>query len=139
MKASKENFISANEILLDIVKSALIVIITFVLFCAIWLLINDTIYFFQNKAAEGIGTVLGSLLIIWVLIELLEAQVGFLKGEKLNIGVFVLVTMVAFIRKLLVASIKMEKTDDFLFLLGTVFILSLVYLIIRISGKRQGQ
>ena len=139
MKASKENFISANEILLDIVKSALIVIITFVLFCAIWLLINDTIYFFQNKAAEGIGTVLGSLLIIWVLIELLETQVGFLKGEKLNIGVFVLVTLVAFIRKLLVASIKMEKTDDYLFLLGTVFILSLVYLIIKISEKRLSQ
>ena len=136
MKTGKEKFISANEILLDIVKSSLIVIITFVLFCAIWLLINDTINFFQNRAAEGIGIVLGSLLIIWVLIELLETQVGFLKGEKLNIGVFVLVTMVAFIRKLLVASIKMEKTDDYLFLLGTVFILSLVYLIVRISEKK---
>ena len=53
--------------------------------------------------------------------------------------VVILVTLVAFIRKLLVASVKIEKPDDYLYLLGTVFILSLVYLIIRVSEKRLSQ
>jgi len=37
--------------------------------------------------------------------ELLETQVAFLKGKKLDVSVFVLVAMVAFIRKLMVASL----------------------------------
>ena len=92
--------------------------------------------FVRDRTAEGIGAVLGSLLIIWVLMELLETQVAFLKGRKFDVSVFVLVAMVAFIRKLMVASLKADKIEIAIFPLVTILALSVVYLIVRISESR---
>ena len=92
--------------------------------------------FIHDRTAQGIASVLGSLLILWVLIELLENQVSFLRGGRLNVGVFVLVVIVAFVRKLLVASLQVERIETLVFPLGTILVLSIVYFIIRRSEPR---
>ncbi len=132
----RRRFLAASEQFLNIVNGILIATIALVVLCAIGLLFIDVFSFVRDRTAEGIGAVLGSLLIIWVLMELLETQVAFLKGRKLDVSVFVLVAMVAFIRKLMVASLKADKIEIAVFPLVTILALSVVYLIIRISESR---
>ena len=137
MKTDQKNrFLILSEKFLDVVNGILIATIAIVILCAIGLLFIDVFSFVRDRTAEGIGAVLGSLLIIWVLMELLETQVAFLKGKKLDVSVFVLVAMVAFIRKLMVASLKVDKIEVVAFPLVTILALSVVYLIIRISESR---
>jgi len=132
----KKRFLLASEQFLNIVNGILIATIAIVVLCAISLLFIDVFSFVRDRTAEGIAAVLGSLLIIWVLMELLETQVAFLKGEKLDVSVFVLVAMVAFIRKLMVASLKADKIEVAVFPLVTILALSVVYLIMKISESR---
>lgn len=137
MKTDQKNrFLILSEKFLDVVNGILIATIAIVILCAISLLFIDVFSFVRDRTAEGIGAVLGSLLIIWVLMELLETQVAFLQGKKLDVSVFVLVAMVAFIRKLMVASLKVDKIEVVAFPLVTILALSVVYLIIRISESR---
>jgi uncharacterized membrane protein (DUF373 family) len=132
----KKRFLAASEQFLNIVNAILIATIAVVVLCAIGLLLTDVFSFVRDRTVEGIAAVLGSLLIIWVLMELLETQVAFFKGRKLDVSVFVLVAMVAFIRKLMVASLKADRIEIAVFPLVTIFGLSLVYLIIKISESR---
>jgi len=136
MDRPKKRFLAASEQFLSIVNGILIATIAVVVLCAIGLLLMDVFSFVRDRTAEGIAAVMGSLLIIWVLMELLETQVAFLKGRKLDVSVFVLVAMVAFIRKLMVASLKVDKIEIVAFPLVTILALSVVYLIIRISESR---
>lgn len=129
----KNRFLRVCELFLNIVNGILVVAIGVVIVCTISLLFGDVFAFIHDRTAQGIATVLGSLLILWVLIELLENQVSFLRGGRLNVGVFVLVVIVAFVRKLLVASLQMEKMEALMFPLGTILVLSFVYFIIRRS------
>ena len=133
----KKRFLAASEQFLNIVNAILIATIAIVVLCAIGLLFIDVFSFVRDRTVEGIAAVLGSLLIIWVLMELLETQVAFLKGRKLDVSVFVLVAMVAFIRKLMVASVKADRIETAAFPLVTILALSVVYLIMRISESRR--
>jgi uncharacterized membrane protein (DUF373 family) len=129
----KNRFLRVCELFLSIVNGILIVAIGVVIVCTIGLLFGDVFAFIHDRTAQGIATVLGSLLILWVLIELLENQVSFLGGGRLNVGVFVLVVIVAFVRKLLVASLQVERIETLMFPLGTILVLSFVYFIVRKS------
>ena len=71
------------------------------------------------------------LLVLWVLMELLHTQIDYLKGGKFNISVFVLVAMVAFIRKLMLASLKPEKIEVAYYPLVVVGVLGVVYWLIK--------
>lgn len=129
----KNRFLRVCELFLNIVNGILVVAIGVVIVCTISLLFGDVFAFIHDRTAQGIATVLGSLLILWVLIELLENQVSFLRGGRLNVGVFVLVVIVAFVRKLLVASLQVEKMETLMLPLGTILVLSFVYFIISRS------
>jgi uncharacterized membrane protein (DUF373 family) len=95
------------------------------------MLFIDIVTMIKIKYVDGIGNVLGSLLVIWILVELLETQIHHMKGGKTNPCIFVVVAMVAFIRKLLVISLKPGQTESVYFPLATILVLSLVYLIIK--------
>ena len=49
---------------------------------------------------------LGSLLIIWMMVELLDTEIEHLKGKKIPIKIFIGVVIVAFIRKVLIGALK---------------------------------
>ena len=70
---------------------------------------------------------LGSLLVLWVLMELLHTQIDFLKGGKFNVSIFVLVALVAFIRKPMVASLKPERLEIAYYPVVVIGVLSLAY------------
>jgi len=98
---------------------------------AIGVLGRDIIMFYKDGFSSGMGVILGSLLVLWVLMELLHTQIDYLNGGKFNISVFVLVAMVAFIRKLMLASLKPEKIEVAYYPLVVVGVLGVVYWLIK--------
>ncbi|GBD98837.1 phosphate-starvation-inducible E [bacterium BMS3Abin07] len=95
-----------------------------------------------NNISHGIITVLGSLLILWVMIELMNTEIAHLKGGKFNISVFIGVALVTFIRDLMINALKHDETSfqalSAYYPIGVIFILGIVYwLVVRAEGRRQ--
>lgn len=92
--------------------------------------------------SRGIIATLGSLLILWVMIELMNTEIAHMKGAKFNISVFIGVALVTFIRDLMIAALKHEETEKGLHLIGimvgVIFILGIVYwLVVKAEARRQ--
>ncbi len=79
---------------------------------------------------KGIITALGTLLIIWIMIELLGTEIKYLKGDRFHIEVFISVALVAFIRKLLISSLSEKSILPLVFMVGAILILGVVYFLI---------
>lgn len=93
---------------------------------------QDVIGIFRKAEPDGIIAALGSLLIMWLMIELLDTEISHLKGRKLQIKVFVGVIMVAFLRKVLIAGFQHEELLGFASKVGTLLVLGIVYwLVVR--------
>lgn len=86
--------------------------------------------------SKGILSALGSLLILWVLIELMNAEISHLKGGKFNISVFIGVALVAFIRDLMIATLKHENTSAAYYLVATILVLGFVYWLVKWTELR---
>ncbi len=71
------------------------------------LFVKDFIGLFKNPNIDsGVVAALGSLLIIWMMVELLDTEIEHLKGKKIPIKIFIGVVIVAFIRKVLIGALK---------------------------------
>lgn len=82
-------------------------------------------------------TALGSLLIVWVLGELLHSEIQMLKGDSFKISIFVGVVLIAFIRDLLIMTLKHDENYQFslLLLLGVLVIGFIYWLLQRVEKK----
>lgn len=83
----------------------------------------------------GILKVLGTLLIIWAIGELLNAEIHHLRGSKFAVTAFLTLAIAAVIRKILIATLSTEKILDILTLGGIVLTLGIVYWLIGHSEK----
>jgi len=83
----------------------------------------------------GILKILGTLLIIWAIGELLNAEIHHLKGGKFAVTAFLTLAIAAVIRKILIATLTTEKVVDILTLGGIVLSLGVVYWLISHSEK----
>ena len=99
------------------------------------LLSSDIFYALTENLERGVIKALGSLLILWMMIELLHTQVQQLKGGKFHVRIFVDLAMVAFIRKVFVATIDEKDALSFGLLLGGLLVLGLIYFLIGRSEK----
>ena len=86
--------------------------------------------FTLGNLEKGILSSLGTLLIIWVMIELMGTEIKYLKGEKFKIEIFVSVALVAIIRELLISTLAHESSIDTLIFLAAILVLGLVYYLI---------
>jgi uncharacterized membrane protein (DUF373 family) len=91
------------------------------------LFVYDVTHIFQGNIEKGLLSSLGSLLMLWVVIELMDTEIEHLKGEKFAIKVFISVALVAVIRKILVTSLKAEAVEAQLSLILAVAVLGGVY------------
>jgi uncharacterized membrane protein (DUF373 family) len=82
---------------------------------------------------KGILGALGSLLIIWMMIELMDSEIKTLKGGKFNILVFIGVIIVALIREILISTLRHDSLETQVFLSGTLLILGVVYFLVAKS------
>jgi uncharacterized membrane protein (DUF373 family) len=103
---------------------------------AIGLFIVDVQKLFMGDLEKGIITSLGSLLIIWVMIELMNTEISHLKGGKFRISVFVSVALVAVIRETMIATLKHEQSEMMVYLIASILVIGFVYWLV-VKGEEQ--
>lgn len=94
-------------------------------------LLGHDIYVAVTSDLElGVIRALGSLLVLWMMIELLHTEINHLRGGKFHVRIFVELALVAFIRKIFVASFEHNEPASFVLLLGALFILGIIYFLV---------
>ncbi len=99
------------------------------------LFIWDIAHIFRGDVEKGILGALGTLLIIWMMIELMDNEIKTLKGGKFNILVFIGVIIVALIRESLISTLRHDALETQIFLAGTLLILGIVYYLVAKSQR----
>lgn len=100
------------------------------------LLASDILYALQETLEKGVIKALGSLLVLWMMIELLHTQVEHLRGGRFRVQVFVELALVAFIRKLFVAAIDEKEAVTFGLLIGGLLVLGIIfYLLAKVEPR----
>jgi len=102
------------------------------------LFVYDLTHILAGNIEKGLLATLGSLLMLWVVIELMDTEVDHLKGGKFSVKVFVSVAMVAVIRKILVASLKSGQVTAQLSLIAALAVLGVVYWIVSKTESSEG-
>ncbi len=104
----------------------------------VWLFITDLMHVFDGNVEKGLLHTLGSLLMLWVVIELMETEIGHLRGKAFAVKVFISVALVAMIRKILIATLsKGEGSMEIqLTLMAGVAVLGGVYWLISKTEKK---
>jgi len=91
--------------------------------------------FHSDRLETSVVAALGSLLIIWMMIELLATEIQHLKGRKIPIKVFIGIVLIAFIRKVLIGSLEHGDIMDYGTKILTLFVLAVVYWLIARSDR----
>jgi uncharacterized membrane protein (DUF373 family) len=100
-------------------------------------LLNDLGLIFRGQLDKGLVSALGSLLVLWLAIELLEAEIDRLRGGELQLSLFVGVGLVAFIRKVLIATLSHEEMQTELVYLAGIFVFGIIYwLVAKTEAKK---
>jgi len=94
------------------------------------LLGHDIYSAITSNLEYGVIRSLGSLLVLWMMIELLHTEIENLRGGKFHVRIFVELALVAFIRKIFVASFEHKEPVTFLLLLGSLLILGIIYYLV---------
>jgi len=90
----------------------------------------DLMHILDGDLEQGILGTLGSMLMLWVVIELMDTEIKHLRGGKFAIKVFVSVALVAMIREILVSSLKHDAVEAQMSLVAAVGVLGIVYWLI---------
>jgi len=98
----------------------------------------DIMHIFKGSVEKGILSALGSLLILWMMIELMENEIKILKGGRFNILFFIGVIIVALIREILISTLRHDPLETQAFLAGTLLILGVVYFLVSKSQQPYG-
>ncbi|HYQ47569.1 MAG TPA: phosphate-starvation-inducible PsiE family protein, partial [Thermodesulfovibrionales bacterium] len=91
------------------------------------LFVSDIGKFLTGQPEHGIVTALGSLIFLWVMIELMNTEIAHLKGGKFYISVFIGVALVAFIRETLIMTLGHESTEKQYYLIALILVLGIVF------------
>ncbi len=97
----------------------------------------DIVHVFKGDVEKGVFTALGSLLILWMMIELLDNEIKNLKGGRFSILVFIGVVIVAIIREILISTLRHDDLKKQAFLAATLLILGIVYYLVSLVQKDQ--
>ena len=101
-------------------------------------LANDISMIFRGSREGGLAAALGSLLVLWLMIELLDAEIDRLRGGEFKFNLFVGVALVAFIRKVLVATLAHESLQTEILYLGGILILGVIFWLVTKAEAKKG-
>jgi uncharacterized membrane protein (DUF373 family) len=105
---------------------------------AVALIVQDVIHIAQGNLSHGLVSAMGSVLILWVVIELLDMEIDRLRGGAFKLQLFVGLALVAFIRKVLVASLTSHDLwVEGLYLAGILVCGVIFWLVSRAEGARK--
>ena len=104
------------------------------------LFVRDAVNLVVHRDAHGVLTALGSLLVIWVMVELMENEIRQLRGGRFKITIFLGVALVAFIREILISSLQHGTEPQVgYYLLGAILTIGVVYWLITRAEASAGR
>ncbi len=104
---------------------------------AVGLIVQDLINILQGNLGHGLVSAMGSVLILWVVIELLDMEIDRLRGGAFKLQLFVGLALVAFIRKVLVASLTSHDLwVEGLYLAG-ILVCGVIFWLVSRAENRQ--
>ena len=104
----------------------------------VWLFVQDVMHLFAGNVEQGIISALGSMLLLWLMIELMNTEISHLKGGKFHISVFVGVALVTMIRETMIATLKHEKPEMIYYLIAAILVIGFVYwLVVRTENREK--
>ncbi len=96
----------------------------------VWLFVQDVMHLMSGDVERGIISALGSMLLLWLMIELMNTEISHLKGGKFHISVFVGVALVTMIRETMIATLKHEKPESIYYLIAAILVIGFVFWIV---------
>jgi uncharacterized membrane protein (DUF373 family)/hemoglobin-like flavoprotein len=104
---------------------------------AVALIVQDIIHIAQGNLGHGLVSAMGSVLILWVVIELLDMEIDRLRGGAFKLQLFVGLALVAFIRKVLVSSLASHDLwTEGLYLAGILVCGAIFWLVSRAEAGK---
>jgi phosphate starvation-inducible membrane PsiE len=86
---------------------------------------------------HGIISALGSMLILWVLIELMNSEIAHLKGgRKFRMSIFIGIALVTIIRETMIATLKHERPEIVYYLIAAILVIGIVYWLVKKTEDR---
>ncbi len=139
LSVPEKNLLSSLKRVSSYLNYMLAVALVMVAFFAIGLFVYDIYLLFSGQVSieEGILTVLGSLLILWAAIELINKEIKHLRGGTFALEAFITLAIAALIRKIMIFSLSSEKAMDVLLYGLLVLCLGVVYWMIVIYPAKQ--
>jgi uncharacterized membrane protein (DUF373 family) len=102
----------------------------------VWLFVQDVMHLISGDVERGIISALGSMLLLWLMIELMNTEISHLKGGKFHISVFVGVALVTMIRETMIATLKHEKPESIYYLIAAILVIGFVYWIVTRAEEK---
>jgi uncharacterized membrane protein (DUF373 family) len=103
----------------------------------VWLFLRDAVNIFSGDIERGIISALGSMLLLWLMMELMSTEISHLKGGKFHTSVFVGVALVTMIRETMIATLRHEKPESVYYLIAAILVIGFVYWIVARGEERQ--
>ncbi len=132
----KNMLVDYSEKFLSITNLVLIFALIGLTVGAIGLFARDALKLFAGDLEGAIISSLGSLLILWVMVELMNTEISHLKGGRFRISVFVSVALVAVIREAMIATLKHEQSTSMLYLIAAILVIGVVYWLVMRGEER---
>lgn len=127
----KNALVSISERFSQAMNLVLILILMGLTLGVIGLVAYDIQKIFTGNIEQAIISTLGSLLILWVMMELMNTEISHLKGGKFYISVFIGVALVTVIRETMIATLKQEKPEMVYYLIAAVLVIGIVYWLVK--------
>jgi len=89
--------------------------------------VSDIVELLHGELYSGIISALGSILLLWVIIGLINNEISHLKGGKFHISIFIGVALVAMIKEIMLATLKHEKPEIIYYLIAAIVAIGFVY------------
>ncbi len=102
----------------------------------VWLFAQDVLQLLKGDVERGIISALGSMLLLWLMIELMNTEISHLKGGKFHTSVFVGVALVTMIRETMIATLKHEKPESIYYLIAAILVVGFVFWIVTKAEDR---
>lgn len=102
----------------------------------VFLFAKDVMHLLTGDVERGIISALGSMLLLWLMIELMNTEISHLKGGKFHISVFVGVALVTMIRETMIATLKHEKPESIYYLIAAILVIGFVFWIVTKAEDR---